>query len=122
MPNARGVRLVRAVLRATREPALTRSEAERRLLELIRASGLPVPRVNARLQGFEVDFGWEREALVVEVDGYAFHASRAAFERDRRRDAVLQLAGHRVLRVTWRQIVDEPYALVAQLAGALTRR
>ncbi|HEV2061747.1 MAG TPA: DUF559 domain-containing protein, partial [Solirubrobacteraceae bacterium] len=56
---------------------------------------------------------------VVEVDGYAFHGTRQAFERDRRRDAQLQLDGYRVIRVTWRQIADEQHAVVAMLAAAL---
>ena len=60
-----------------------------------------------------------RPRLVVEVDGYAFHSSRAAFESDRRRDAELGTLGLRVMRVTWRQIVDEPQALIARLATAL---
>jgi very-short-patch-repair endonuclease len=38
--------------------------------------------------------------LVIEVDGYAFHSTRTAFERDRRRDTELLGAGYRVLRVT----------------------
>lgn len=59
--------------------------------------------------------------LPAEVDGFAFHSTRAAFERDRLRDAELQARGLAVLRVTWRQIVDEPDALVARLARALTR-
>lgn len=63
---------------------------------------------------------WCAERLVVEVDGFAFHSTRAAFERDRRRDAVLQLAGYRVLRLSWRHVVNESHATVAMLARALT--
>jgi very-short-patch-repair endonuclease len=115
-PNHRGIAVMR---RATpRSPRLTRSEAERRLLELIRAAGLPEPETNVRVAGYEVDFFWRDHALVVEVDGYAFHASRAAFERDRRRDATLRAHGIDPMRVSWTQIVDEPLALVALLARA----
>ena len=101
------------------EPDLTRSEAEQRLLELVRRAGLPRPRTNARVSAYEVDFVWPGQRLVVEVDGYAFHSTRAAFERDRARDADLTAAGYRVVRVTWRQIVDQPEAVVARLAAAL---
>jgi len=101
------------------EPRLTRSEAEARMLDLVRAARLPVPRTNVRVGRHEVDVLWPDQRLVVEIDGYHFHASRAAFERDRRRDAELQAAGHRVLRVTWRQITQEAPAVVATLAGAL---
>ena len=56
---------------------------------------------------------------IVEVDGYAFHGGREAFEQDRRRDADLMVAGHRVLRVTWRQLTREPEAVAARLAVTL---
>ncbi|CAA9536986.1 MAG: hypothetical protein AVDCRST_MAG30-4328 [uncultured Solirubrobacteraceae bacterium] len=100
-------------------PAPTRSEAERRLLALIAKARLPRPRTNVRLAGHEVDAHWPDQRLVVEVDGYAFHGTRAAFERDRARDADLLAAGQRVLRVTWRQITDQPEALAARLGAAL---
>lgn len=85
---------------------------------MIRAARLPEPETNAQIHGYEVDFLWRDLDPI--VDGYAFHSSRRAFERDRRRDAKLQSAGFRVLRVTWRQIADEPSALVALLARATT--
>ena len=56
---------------------------------------------------------------MVEVDGYRFHSSRTAFERDRRRDADLSARGFRVIRITWRQLVDEPLAVIARVAQAL---
>ncbi len=119
-PAARGAARFAKVLAASdRTPRLTRSAAERRLLELVRAAALPDPEVNIRLLGRERDLVWRRERLVVEVDGFAFHGSRAAFERDRSRDAELVAAGLRVVRVTWRQLEDEPQAVVARLAAAL---
>ena len=66
-----------------------------------------------------MDFVWPTRKLVVEFDGWEFHRSRAAFEKDRRRDADLQLAGYVVLRITWRRLVDEPEAVIAQIAAAL---
>ena len=101
------------------EPSLTRSEAERRLLALVRAAGLPPPRTNTRIGRYEVDFLWPEQRLIVEVDGFAYHASRAAFERDRARDAELTARGYRVIRVTWHQIANTPHAVVARLAAAL---
>jgi very-short-patch-repair endonuclease len=118
----RGVARLRRLLDGSDPPAMTRSEAEERFLALIRAAELPPPRVNARLHGYEVDFHWPQQGVVVEVDGYQFHSSRDAFERDRRRDADLQSQGLSVLRVTWRQVVEEPYATVARTARALASR
>jgi very-short-patch-repair endonuclease len=118
-PRHRGTKALRAATRAADAPAMTRSEAERRLLELVRAAGLPAPEVNRRLHGYEVDFSWPAHRLVAEVDGYAFHSSRSSFERDRRRDAHLIASGYRVIRITWRRLTGEPEAVVAVLAGAL---
>jgi very-short-patch-repair endonuclease len=93
----------------------TRSELERRFLRLCRHAGLPPPAVNVPVAGLEVDFLWPEARLVIELDGYAFHRDRASFERDRRRDAILQLAGYRVLRVTHRRLVEEAASVVAEL-------
>ena len=59
--------------------------------------------------------------MVVEVDSFAYHSSRTAFERDRRKDAALQAAGLRVVRVSWRQLVDEPETVAALLVRLLER-
>ena len=64
---------------------------------------------------------WRSAQLVVEIDGYAYHSSRAAFERDRARDADLQTRGLRILRFTWRQIVEQPEIVVARLGQLLKR-
>lgn len=43
--------------------------------------------------------------LVVELDGYEFHADRQRFAEDRRRDTELARRGFTVLRFTWDQVV-----------------
>jgi very-short-patch-repair endonuclease len=109
-----------ALRRATvEEPQITRSEAERRLRRLVKAARLPRAVTNVRVAGWEVDAFWPAYKLVVEVDGFAYHGNRAAFERDRRKDAALVAAGYRVVRITWRQLVDEPHVVVALLARLL---
>jgi very-short-patch-repair endonuclease len=115
-----GSAALKAVLDLQQEPSMTRSEAEARLLELVRAAGLPAPETNARVLGYEVDFLWRKHKLVVEVDGFAFHSTRQAFERDRRRDAQLQAAGYRVIRFSYVQIVDHPETVVACLEVHIT--
>jgi very-short-patch-repair endonuclease len=65
------------------------------------------------------DFCWPERKLVVEVDGHRFHGNRRAFELDRERDQRLTLAGYRVVRFTWRQIVREPEKARARLAELL---
>lgn len=118
-PGRTGRGRLRALLEAERGPAVTRSEAERRLQALVERSELPWPQFNQWLHGHLVDAVWPEHRLVVEVDGYAVHGQRRAFESDRRRDQRLAAAGYTVIRVTWRQLRDEPMAVVARLAQAL---
>ncbi len=119
--NHAGVTALGAALRRAGGPRLTRSEAERLLLRMIRAARLPEPRTNTRVAGVEVDFLWPERRVVVEVDGFAFHGHRRAFERDHQRDMVLRDAGYEVIRVTWRQLIDEPLRVIAHIARALAR-
>ena len=53
------------------------------------------------------------------MDGHRFHSTRASFERDRRKEADLMLAGYRVLRITWRRLTREPDQVIALIAAAL---
>jgi very-short-patch-repair endonuclease len=114
-----GVRLLRTLLEASGGPALTRSEAEMRFLDLVRKSGMPRPRSNSIVGGLEVDFVWPSRRLVVEIDGFAHHRGRWAFERDRSRDCALTAAGFRVMRFTWRRLTLRSETVLAELAQAL---
>jgi very-short-patch-repair endonuclease len=117
----RALRPVRTLLPSLRPAPATRSDLERDFLDLCRDHGLPEPEVNAIVEGFEVDAVWRAHRLVVELDSFEYHRSRAAFEQDRARDTALQLAGYRVMRITWRRLRDEP-ATVAQEVGTMLDR
>lgn len=110
---------VNEVLGSHNAPMLTRSEAEERVLKLIREAGLPMPKMNARVHGYEVDFYWPAHRFVLEVDGYRFHSTRRAFEHDRRKDSALRAAGVQTMRTTWRQVDREALMVVAHLAQGL---
>jgi very-short-patch-repair endonuclease len=84
----------------------TRSSLEDAFLRLLRDAGLPSPAVNATVEGFEVDAVWRTQRIAVELDGWASHHDRHAFQRDRERDAVLTTAGWRVVRFTHHDVVD----------------
>lgn len=96
---------------------------EDRFFALLDEAGLPRPEVNAQLEiagtWIEPDFMWPSARLIVELDGYETHGTRAAFESDRARDRALQLAGWRVCRVTWRQLHERPAAVVSELSVLL---
>ena len=95
------------------------------MLALCREADLPQPEVNVWIAleptGYEADFLWRAQRLVAEVDGRACHATKRAFEHDRRRDQRLMLAGWRVVRFTWPQVVDAPGDVCDTLRGLLRR-
>jgi very-short-patch-repair endonuclease len=114
-----GVGALRRLTAAAGGPVITRSKAGRRTRGLLRAARLPTPASNIRVAGYEADLLWPEHRLIVEFDGYHVHGHRAAFERDRRRDAALVAWGYRVIRITWLQLENEPFAIVANIAMAL---
>ena len=83
----------------------TRSAFERRFLRFCGGHGVRLPdATNVVVAGHQVDALYVRERLAVELDGRASHSRRAQMRADRGRDADLQLAGHRVLRLVWEDL------------------
>jgi hypothetical protein len=76
------------------------SDWERDLLDWCADIGVPKPELNVIVEGFVVDALWRAKKVIVELDSWTFHRSRRAFEEDRRRVAILQLAGYLVLPLT----------------------
>jgi hypothetical protein len=109
LAGANGHRGTTPLTKATaREPKLTRSELEAWFLNLVRAIDLPEPLVNHILSApdhprLEVDLCWPQHHLIVELDRWDTHHTKAAFKADRRKDAALQSIGWRVLRFTWHE-------------------
>jgi very-short-patch-repair endonuclease len=103
----RGIRALRAII-AERSVGtrVTKRELEASFLDLLRRHRIPLPDTNVHIEGFEVDCVWRRERLIVELDSHRHHGTAAAFERDRRRDRALAVAGWRTTRITWRQLRD----------------
>jgi uncharacterized protein DUF559 len=116
-PGRAGTPLLRQILEAY-APTVTRSELEDDFLELCDAHDIARPMLNTMVAGHEVDAFWPAAKLVVELDGYAFHRSPEAFERDRARDVALAIAGLRVIRLTWR-VINREEAATAQAIGRL---
>jgi very-short-patch-repair endonuclease len=115
----RGAGRLRALLDREAEPAHTKSEAERRLLRIVRAAGLPEPRANAMVGPYEVELLWADQRVVAEYDSFEFHMNRRAFRRDRERTNWLQLQGHVVLRLTWHDLTRGRHQLRRRLKAAL---
>jgi very-short-patch-repair endonuclease len=122
-PHRVGTRVFAAVAYAHRPDGdRSRSDFEERVVELCDRAGFPRPRVNARLAGLEVDVSWPDLRVAVEADSFAYHRTRAAFERDRERDAILTADGFLVHRFTERQLAEAPETVVAAIRRSLSDR
>lgn len=104
-----------------READKTRSELEHLFLQLCRRYDLPAPEVNVRIDSLLVDFLWRERQLIVETDGYKYHSGREAFEDDRDRDLKLKALGFEVVRLSYRQVVEEPARVGDLLTTILSR-
>jgi very-short-patch-repair endonuclease len=116
----RGSRILKRLISEEREAPPSKNELERVFLDLCRDNALPLPSQNVTLHGYEVDNYWAEAHLVVELDGYEWHRTRAAFEADRARDAALAATGIRVLRFTWRQVTRQPELVADAVASSST--
>lgn len=101
------------------------SELETRFLSLLERNGLPRPERQIPLPWREVgegrvDFAYRADRLIVECDGRRWHTRDRDFARDRQRDNEAVLAGWRVLRFTWDQVVADERLVVAMLRQALS--
>lgn len=121
VPGRRGVRALRAALRDHHDLGFTRSQPERRFARLCRDAGLPPPAMNLWVDDQEVDAVWEDAKVAVQLDSREFHRTRAAFEGDRKRDAALEHAGYRVLRVTDSRLEAEPAEVVRTVRALLAQ-
>lgn len=125
----RGSPRLRKILSAWRTPQADmpklRSRLEALLYPMLAERDLPIPLTNHRLvvagKRIEVDFLWPEQRLVIEADSHAFHGNPVAFESDRLRDRDLNVAGYRVLRITWAQLDSEPTATLAAIRRMLGR-
>lgn len=76
-----------------------------RFLKLLREAGMPEPQTNEAFHApdhghCQPDYHWPEQRVIVELDGFESHGTRAAFHADRAKDAALTASGHRVLRFT----------------------
>jgi hypothetical protein len=115
-------RLQAAIAELSDRPPALRSNLEVRMLELIRAAGLPEPSVNVLVADELVDLRWADLGVAVELDSWAYHRTRRRFEDDRRRGNAVALGGDMLLRVTDTRIDREPAAVIAEIAAALRSR
>lgn len=122
----RGMRVLRQVLAGYEGgDGPVESELEARVLQLIDEAGLPRPQKQrtVRLGGarHRLDFVFPGTPVVIEADGFAWHAHPVSFERDRARANALAARGYVVLHWTWAALEERPTQLISELLQALGR-
>ena len=121
-PRRPGLAAIKALLQeASIGARIIRSELEERFQAFLIKAGLPLPKTNQQIEGYEVDCVWPEQRLIVELDGRAVHDTTHGFEQDRARDRRLEAAGWRVIRITWRQLHEEPHLVEADLRRLLAQ-
>ena len=108
--------------RFVRLAGLTRSELEDEFLAFCERYGLPTPETNVLVGGYLADAYFERERVIVELDGWDFHSTRASFEGDRERDADNLGEGIPTIRITHDRLADHPDREAARLHRILASR
>jgi very-short-patch-repair endonuclease len=98
------------------------SDLESLMAEIISTFGLPRMEFHAIVGGYEVDFWIVGSNIVIECDGWSTHGvDRDQFEFDRVRDADLSAKGFLTMRVTWRQMTQNPRAVAQRVDATLAQ-
>jgi hypothetical protein len=63
------------------------------------------------------DFAYPSRVALIETDSEAYHMDPVSFQRDREKQNRAQMLGWTVYRFTWRQLVDDPEAVLEVIAS-----
>jgi very-short-patch-repair endonuclease len=118
----RGCRRLSKALTIYRETGFTRSGGEKKLLAVLADAGVRRPAVNNFIEGYELDFYWDRERFAVELDSWEYHRTHRSFEQDRKRQEELTMAGIETIRITGTRLKHEPGQVANRIAEHLDRR
>jgi very-short-patch-repair endonuclease len=98
------------------------SDLEKAMRRLFTEHRLPPFEFHARIAGFEVDFWIVGSPIVLECDGWEWHAKTPAQQtRDAERDATLTEAGYVPVRFTYGQVVRHPAKQARRIAAIVQR-
>jgi hypothetical protein len=118
----RGRRPLRLAMALYEPPPFTRSELERRFLELVSAAGLPRPVAGFVELQYELDVYWPQLRFAIELDVFETHGTRLSFEEDRLRHEELKLAGVEIVRITGPRLDREPRRVMERIHHLLAAR
>ena len=81
-----------------------------------KSRGYPMPEVNKKVCGYEVDFYWREARLVLELDGEAFHGDPVQKRLDHEKQQALEAAGLTVRRATFKEFEARMNSILDRLA------
>jgi hypothetical protein len=83
---------------------------------------VPEPEYNVMVGPYEVDIYYRAERVIVELDGWAFHRTKKAFEDDRERDTYMLEHDIVTVRVTHERLKGAPAREAKRLIAILDSR
>jgi very-short-patch-repair endonuclease len=86
------------------------------------AAGIRGWKANHPIAGYKADFAFVGVKVAIEVDGLAFHSDPDDFNRDRKKQNAMRLAGWKVLLFTWLDLTEYPERVIAEIRQALRAR
>ena len=128
--------LTRQTLPTTKKPVLSPAAAQlsaclkkdneipqRRLYESLCTAlpGIPEWEREGLIPGrkFRADIYLPSSSIVIELDGFAFHRSKEAFQSDRKRSNLFTLHGFRMIHAYTKQVLDE--GLLSELVSLIVQ-
>jgi very-short-patch-repair endonuclease len=121
-PHRKGTGTIRAVRADERAPLITETGIEDLLLDFLEARGFPRPRAQAWVflgdRWIRADFVYDRERVILEVDG-GTHATELGRASDNSRDAAAQAERWRIFRIAKRALLTDPDTIEADLRRLL---
>lgn len=123
----RGTGDLRRFLRDRARRGIPESRGETRLDRVLRRANLPPAQRQAQIRvggsRFRLDFAYLDERIVLEFDGFLWHAGRRLdWQESKRRRNLLRSAGWGIVELTWEDVVDRPLYVCCAVAEALGLR
>ncbi len=95
------------------------SDAERKLVALLRAAGISGWVLGHAFGPWTIDLAFPDVRVAIEVDGWAWHVDAERFRNDRRKGNAIVRAGWTLLRFTWHDLHTRPHELIAEIRDAI---
>jgi very-short-patch-repair endonuclease len=115
--HAAQARTLRRIIHGDEPISLSRLES--RFVQRLRDAGLALPQTNRLAGGRRVDCRWPDRRLTVELDGFRYHRTRHAWDRDRLRERQARVRGDEFRRYTYRDVFEDPAFMLAELRSLL---